>query len=66
MVAYAVGRGIILTAVAVSVGLLKAFNAAPSSRYVTRASGILILVVSLGLLVFYDGYARFTMQWMPM
>ena len=66
MVAYALGRGIILTAVAISVGLLKAFNIARSSWYLVRASGILILVVSIGLLVFYDGYARFTMQWMPM
>jgi cytochrome c-type biogenesis protein len=66
MVAYSLGRGIILTTVAVSVGLLKAFNIARSSRYVARASGILILAVSLGLLLFYDGYARFTMQWMPM
>lgn len=65
MVAYALGRGVILTAVAVSVGLLKAFNIVRSSRYVVRASGILILVVSIGLLVFYDGFAQFTMQWMP-
>lgn len=66
MVAYALGRGIILTAVAVSVGLLKSFKIARSSRYIARASGILILVVSLGLLLFSEGFARFTMQWMPM
>ncbi|MBI4525372.1 MAG: cytochrome c biogenesis protein CcdA [Deltaproteobacteria bacterium] len=66
MVAYSVGRGIVLTTVAVSVGLLKAFHIARSSRYVARASGILILAVSIGLLLFYDGFARFTMQWMPM
>src|SRR2546427_2465591 len=33
MVAYALGRGLILTAVAVSVGALKAFNVARSSQY---------------------------------
>jgi cytochrome c-type biogenesis protein len=66
MVAYAIGRGTILTAVAVSVGFLKAFNIARSSQYLERASGVLILIVSIGLLLFYDGFAQFTMQWMPM
>lgn len=66
MVAYAIGRGIILTAVAVSVGFLKAFNIARSSQYLERASGILILTVSVGLLFFYNGFVRYTMQWMPM
>lgn len=56
----ALGRSIILTAVAVSVGLLKALNIAHSSRYVARASGVLILVVSIGLLLFYDSYGQFT------
>jgi len=65
MVAYALGRGIILTAVGVSVGLLKAFNIARSSRYVARASGILILAVSIGLLLFYDTYAQFTARSNP-
>jgi len=65
MVAYAIGRGIILTAVAVSVGALKAFNVVRSSQYLERASGVLILTVSAGLLFFYDGYAQYTMQWMP-
>jgi cytochrome c-type biogenesis protein len=60
MVAYAIGRGIILTAVAASVGLLKALNIARSSRYIARISGILILVVSIGLLLFYDSYGQFT------
>lgn len=60
MGAYALGRGIILTAVAVSVGLLKAFNIARSSRYVARASGILLLAISIGLLFFYDTYGQFT------
>ena len=63
MVAYALGRGIILTAVAVSVGLLKAFNIPRSSRYVARASGILILAISIGLLLFYDTYSQFTARW---
>jgi cytochrome c-type biogenesis protein len=66
MVAYALGRGIILTAVAVSVGFLKCFNIARSSQYLEWASGILILAASVGLLLFYEGFARFTMQWMPM
>jgi cytochrome c-type biogenesis protein len=58
MVAYGLGRGIILTAVAVSVGLLKALNIGRSSRYIARVSGILILVVSIGLLLFYDSYGQ--------
>lgn len=60
MIAYALGRGIILTTVAVSVGLLKALNIARSSRYVARISGILILTVSTGLLLFYDTYGQLT------
>lgn len=64
LVAYALGRGIILTAVAVSVGALKAFNIARSCQYLERASGILILVVSVGLLFFYNGFVQYTMQWM--
>ncbi len=60
MVAYALGRGVILTAVAVSVGLLKALNIAHSSRYIARASGVLILIVSIGLLLFHDTYGQFT------
>lgn len=63
MVAYALGRGIILTTVAVSVGLLKALNIARSSRYVARVSGILIVAVSTGLLLFYDTYGQFTAHW---
>jgi cytochrome c-type biogenesis protein len=66
MVAYAIGRGIILTVVAVSVGALKAFNVARSSQYLERASGVLILIVSVGLLLFYDGFAQYTMRWMSM
>lgn len=63
MVAYALGRGIIITTVAVSVGLLKALNIARSSRYFARASGILILAVSIGLLLLYDTYGQFTARW---
>ena len=63
MVAYALGRGIILTAVAISVGLLKALNIARSSRHVARLSGILILAVSTGLLLFYNTYGQFTARW---
>lgn len=62
MVAYALGRGIILTAVAVSVGLLKGLNIARSSRYVVRASGIVVLSVSIALLFFYEGYGQFTVD----
>ena len=63
MVAYALGRGIILMTVAVSVGLLKALNIARSSRYVARVSGILILTISTGLLLFYDTYGQLTARW---
>jgi len=66
MVAYAIGRGIILTAVAVSVGALKIFDVARSSQYLEQASGILILIVSVGLLLFYNRFVQFTMQWMAM
>ena len=63
MIAYALGRGIILTAVASSVGLLKVLNIARSSRHVARVSGILILTVSIGLLLFYDSYGQFAARW---
>lgn len=66
MVAYAVGRGIILTAVAVSVGFLKAFNIARSSQYIERASGVLILLVSVGLLLFYSGFVQYAIRSTPM
>jgi len=66
MVAYALGRGTILLAVAVSVGLIKALNIGRTSWYVERLSGIVILVVSIGVLVFYRDFAQWTMQWMPM
>ena len=66
MVAYAVGRGAILTAVAISVGLLKTLNIARRSYYFERISGVVILVASVGLLLFYQDFAGFTMRWMPM
>lgn len=66
MVAYALGRGAILLAVAVSAGLLKGLNIGRTAHYAERISGVLILVVSLGLLLFYDAYVRFTGQRMPM
>jgi cytochrome c-type biogenesis protein len=66
MVAYAVGRGAILTTVAISVGLLKALNIARTSYYFEKVSGVVILVASVGLLLFYEDFAGFTMQWMPM
>lgn len=66
MIAYALGRGLILTAIAVSVGLLKSLNIARTSHYFERASGVLILVASIGLLLFYDSFVRFTGQWMVM
>ncbi len=66
MVAYALGRGAILLAVAVSVGLLKALNIGRISWYIERLSGILILAASVGLLLFYKDFVQWTMQWMPM
>jgi len=66
MIAYALGRGTILTAVAVSVSLLKALDIARSSQLIERISGILILVAGVGLLLFYNAFAQFTGQWMPM
>jgi cytochrome c-type biogenesis protein len=64
MVAYALGRGLILLVVAVSAGSLKALNVGRAVHYIERISGGLILVVSLGLLVFYEPFVRFTGQWM--
>jgi cytochrome c-type biogenesis protein len=64
MVAYALGRGVILLVVAVSAGSLKALNVGRAAHYIERVSGALILVVSLGLIVFYEPFVRFTGQWM--
>jgi cytochrome c-type biogenesis protein len=66
MVAYALGRGSVLTAVAISIGLLKTLNIARTSYYFEKISGVIILVASVGLLFFYQGFVGFTMQWMPM
>ena len=66
MVAYALGRGVILLTVGVSVGLVKALNIGRTAQYIERISGILILIISLGLLVFYKDFLLFTGQWMPM
>ena len=66
MVAYAIGRGAILTAVAISIGLLKTLNIARSSYYFERISGVVILVASVGLLLFYQDFVGFTMLWIPM
>jgi cytochrome c-type biogenesis protein len=66
MVAYALGRGTILLPVAVSIGLIKAFNIGYTSWYIERFSGILILAASIGVLAFYKDFVQWTMQWMPM
>lgn len=66
MVAYASGRGLVLSAVAVSVSALKAFNVARSSAYLERASGILLLAISAGLLFFYEELARYALRTMSM
>jgi len=65
MVAYALGRGLILLAVATSVGFLKALNIGQTSRYIEYFSGAVVLAASVGLLAFYDDFVRFTMQLMP-
>ena len=64
MVVYALGRGVVLTAVAAFVGLFKALNVGRISLYVERLCGLLILVASLGLLFFYHDYVQLTRQWM--
>ena len=66
MIAYALGRGGVLLTVAGSVGLLKPLNLARASLYTERISGVLVLVASIGLLIFYNGFVGFTTQWAPM
>lgn len=66
MVAYALGRGAILLAIATSVGLLKGLNVSRASLFIERTSGAIILVVSIGLLLFYNDFVRFTGKWMVM
>jgi cytochrome c-type biogenesis protein len=65
MVTYALGRGVVLLAVASFAGLLKALNVGRTAWYIERVSGVLILLISLGLLLFHDAYVWFTGQWMP-
>jgi cytochrome c-type biogenesis protein len=52
MIAYAVGRGLILSVVAFSAGLLKTVRAGHVTQPVERISGALILAASLYLLFF--------------
>ena len=66
MVTYALGRGAVLAAVAASVGLLKTLRVARTSKYVERISGVVILIASIGLLLFYKDFVQWTMQSMPM
>lgn len=61
MVAYALGRGLILATVAVSAGLLRRLEASRTALPVRRASGILLVAVSLGLLLLYDAYRDWIM-----
>lgn len=62
MMAYAFGRGAILTAVAGFVGILKSLNVAEASHFIERISGILILLASIALLLFYKDFLQWTMQ----
>jgi len=66
MVAYALGRGAILFVVAISVGLLKGAKLASTSLFAERVSGAIVLVISIGLLLFYNDFVQFTGRWMMM
>ena len=66
MATYGLGRGFVLLTVASFAGLLKAVNVGRAAFYIERVSGGLIVLISLGLLLFHDAYVRFTGQWMPM
>lgn len=66
MVAYALGRGIVLAVVAYSAGIIKETivrqaKAGKASHYVKRVSGAVVLASSVYLLFFYD-VARLTTQ----
>lgn len=61
MVAYALGRGLILATVAVSAGLLRRLEGGRVALPVRRASGALLVAVSLGLLLLYDAYRDWIM-----
>lgn len=60
MVAYALGRGLILGAVAFSAGAIKEFKDGRLIRHLERISGAVILLASLYLLFFYQ-YSRLPM-----
>jgi cytochrome c-type biogenesis protein len=54
MVAYALGRGIILGVVAYSAGTIKAIKRGSLIRPIERISGVIILAASIYLLFFYN------------
>jgi cytochrome c-type biogenesis protein len=56
MVAYALGRGLVLAAVAVSAGLLRTLDGSRAALTAKRAAGALLVAVRLGLLLFYDAW----------
>jgi cytochrome c-type biogenesis protein len=64
MVAYALGRGVILLAVGASAGSLKALKLGRISKNIEGISGVIILVASVGLLVFYEPFVRLAGRWM--
>jgi len=64
MIAYALGRGIILGLVAFSAGTFKGLRNRNLIRTVERISGVIILAASIYLLLFYD-FSRMFMPNMP-
>lgn len=64
MVVYAIGRGIILLAVAYSAGIIKGVRDGKLLLTIERVSGVLILAASLYLIFFYD-VSRTLMPTMP-
>lgn len=64
LVAYALGRGLILGAVALSAGLFKGVRAGTWLPGIERASGVLMLAASVYLLFFYD-FSRTFMPALP-
>jgi cytochrome c biogenesis protein CcdA len=65
MVAYAIGRGIILAVVAFSAGIIKEVKEGKLAHYIERISGAVILLASLYLLFFYE-FSRLPMPNMNM